>query len=68
MSECKDLRCIYVILSREGKTFDNDSRKYVNLDYIDKDKDSFIHKFIPENMIEENGKQIYNNINTILSV
>lgn len=67
LSNCEDLRCIYVILSREGKNFNNDSRKYIDLSYINENKDFFTHKFVVENMIEETGKEIYNNINSILN-
>lgn len=62
LSKCEDLVCIYVILEREGKNFNNDSRKYINTDYININKDYFINKFVIENRIEENGKEIYDNI------
>ena len=65
LSNCENLKCVYVILSREGKNFDFDSRKYIDTDLINMKKDSYFYKFIEENMIPENGEDIYNKINNL---
>lgn len=62
ISKCNDIVCVYVILSRKGKDFSHDSRKYINTDLVS-NKDSFFKKFIEEDRIELNTKEIIDEIN-----
>lgn len=59
LSKQKDLECVYIKLSREGKSFQNDSRKYIDEKFINKSKDRCFEYFVQENRIEENTIELY---------
>ena len=67
LSSIDGVKCFYIILSRDGKTFDNDSREYIKLENIC-DRDSYINVVNTENNIEMTGLTIYNNISKWLEL
>lgn len=68
LSTRDDIKCIYIILQRDGKNFDNDSRKYINIDYINKDKDSYLIIKNEENNIDNTCKAISDYIKNTWSI
>ena len=62
LSECNDIKCFYCILEREGHTFKNDSREYINIDNINKSRDTYhLYKNV-EDDIEKTTQLIYNDV------
>lgn len=62
LSECKDIKCFYCIIEREGHTFINDSREYIKIDNINKSRDTYHFYKNIENDIDSTTKLIYNDL------
>lgn len=59
LSKCNDIRCLYCILEREGHDFSSDSREYIDVNKINRNKDNYFKFYNFENQIEDTTKLIY---------